>query len=58
MSRVYTVEFENVTITAANGDVDLFEIRPADDNPVRILGCFTRQSTELADAHEERRRSR
>ena len=58
MSRVYTVQFENVTITNANGVVDLFEIRPADDNPVRIIGCMIGQSTEIADAQEEQLRLR
>ncbi len=58
MSRVYTVEFENVTITAANGDVDLFELRPADDKPIKVIAMFLGQHTEIADAEEEQLRLR
>ncbi len=50
MGRVYSVNFENVAVTALQ---DLFEISPADDKPVRILGLFLSQSTELGDAAEE-----
>lgn len=35
MGRVYSVVFENVTVSAAQ---DFFEISPADDKPVRLLG--------------------
>lgn len=50
MGRVYTVQFENVAVTAAQ---DFFEISPADDKPVKLLGLFLSQSTELGDAAEE-----
>ena len=50
MGRVYSVNFENVAVAAAQ---DFFEISPADDHPVRILGLFLSQSTELGDAAEE-----
>lgn len=50
MGRVYSVNFENVAVSAAQ---DFFEISPADDKPVRLLGLFLSQSTELGDAAEE-----
>lgn len=50
MGRVYSVNFENVAVTAAQ---DFFEISPTDDKPVRLLGLFLSQSTETGDAAEE-----
>jgi hypothetical protein len=50
MGRVYSVNFENVAVTAAQ---DFFEISPADDHPVKLLGLFLSQSTEVGDAAEE-----
>lgn len=47
---MYTVEFENVAVTAAQ---DFFEISPGDDRPVRIAGLFLSQYSDLADAAEE-----
>lgn len=35
MPRIYTVTFENVAVSAAQ---DLFELSPADDKPLAILG--------------------
>lgn len=58
MSRVYTVEFENAVVAAADGDTDLFELRPADDKPIQIIAVFLGQTTELADAAEEQLRLR
>jgi hypothetical protein len=48
--RVYTVEFEGVSVTAA---VDLFEITPADDKPIEIVGIFVAQSSDVGDAAAE-----
>lgn len=48
--RVYTVEFEAVAVSA---QVDFFEITPADDKPVEILGIFLSQSSDVGDAAEE-----
>ncbi len=48
--RIYTVEFEAQAVTAA---VDLFELTPADDKPVEILGLFLGQSSDTGDAAEE-----
>lgn len=48
--QLYTVEFEAVAVTA---QVDFFEIRPADDKPVQVVGLFLSQSSDVADAAEE-----
>jgi hypothetical protein len=50
MGRVYAVTFEGTAVTA---QVDFFEVLPADDKPVRILGLFLSQSSDVADAAEE-----
>ncbi len=44
MSRVYSVQFNDVAVTVAQ---DLFELVPADDKPVRLLGAvITCKETE------------
>jgi hypothetical protein len=48
--RIYTVEFEGVAVTAA---VDFFELTPADDKPIEIMGIFLSQSSDLGDAASE-----
>lgn len=48
--RVYSVNFENVAATALQ---DLIEISPADDHPIKLLGLFLSQSSEIGDAQEE-----
>jgi hypothetical protein len=54
ITRVYTVIFENVAVgTAAQ---DLFEITPADDKPVALLGLTLDNvggTADAADAQEE-----
>ena len=50
MARVYSVSFEAVAVTAAQ---DLFEITPADDHPVVLLGMTIDQSSDVGDAAEE-----
>lgn len=50
MSRVYSVEFENVSVTAGQ---DLFYIAPADDKPCRLLACYLAQISDVGDAQEE-----
>ena len=45
--RIYTVVFENVSITAAQ---DLFELTPADDKPVRIVALNLSNVGGIADA--------
>ncbi len=49
-ARVYTVSFTAVAVTAA---VDLFEITPADDKPIEVLGMFVSQSSDVGDAASE-----
>lgn len=41
------------TVTNTGGDVDLWEINPADDKPVRIISIRLGQITEVQDAAEE-----
>lgn len=53
MRGCYTVRFAKTTVTAANGDYDLFEIDPADNEPVEIYGLFIGNKTELQEAQEE-----
>ena len=48
--RVYSVSFEGVATTAAT---DLFELSPADDKPIRLLGMTLGQSSDVGDAAEE-----
>lgn len=53
IGRVYTVTFENVSISAAQ---DLFEITPGDDKPVRLLGIVLSNvggTADAGDAQEE-----
>ncbi len=44
------MNFSGVSVTAAQ---DLFEILPAADHPVRLLGLFLSQSSEVGDSAEE-----
>jgi hypothetical protein len=53
MGHLYTVEFENVTVTAAGTDQDLFSILPATQKPVCLHAVFLSQSSEVGDAAEE-----
>ena len=48
--RVYTVSFTGVAVTA---QVDLFELTPADDKPIEILGMEVGQSSDFGDAQAE-----
>lgn len=48
--RVYSVTFQSFAATTA---ADFFEITPADDKPVALLGLFIGQSTEFGDAAAE-----
>lgn len=50
MPRIYTVEFEAVAVTA---QVDFFELNPATDKPIKLLGLLISQSTDVKDAEEE-----
>lgn len=48
--RTYSVIFNAVATTAA---VDLFELLPADDKPIEIIGIELGQTTEFGDAQDE-----
>ena len=50
MGRVYAISFEGTAVTVA---VDFFEVTPADDKPVRLLGLLLSQSSDVGDAAEE-----
>lgn len=50
MAQVYSVEFENIAYAESR---DFFELRPVADRPIKILGIFIGQSTELGDTGEE-----
>ena len=52
MGLLYTAEFD-VTVTAAGGDTTLWEIDPAADKPVKILGLSFNATSEVAEAQEE-----
>lgn len=48
--KVYTVVFEGVAVTATQ---DFFEVSPADDRPVEIIGLFLSQYSDTGDAADE-----
>lgn len=52
IGRVYTVQFDNVSVSAIQ---DLFELIPADDKPIEIVGLFISQTgnSDVGDAAEE-----
>jgi hypothetical protein len=50
MGRIYTVQFENVAVTAAQ---DFFEIAPASNTPVALHALLLTQSSDVGDAEEE-----
>jgi len=50
MSRVYTVSFTGVAVTAQQ---DLFEVVAGSTKSCRLLAIYLSQSTEVADAQEE-----
>lgn len=50
MARTYTIPFTAVSVSAAQ---DLWEITPADDKPVKILGLVIGQYSDVGDANAE-----
>jgi hypothetical protein len=50
---VYSVEFTNKAATAAMADFDFFEIDPAAEKPIEIVGLFLGQETQEGDANED-----
>lgn len=53
MPRMYTVPIAATTVAAASGDVDWWEITPADDKPIEIVGLAVQVTSELGDAADE-----
>ncbi len=53
MPRKYTLEFENITLAAASGDIDIFSLDPATDKPIAVTGMVLKTTSELAEAQEE-----
>lgn len=49
-NRIYTVSFLAVAVTV---QVDLFELTPADDKPIEVIGVFIGQSSDFGDAAAE-----
>lgn len=58
LGRMYTIEFENITIATASGDQDLFYVAPADDKPVVIHAITLDQLSDVGDAASEMLRYR
>lgn len=50
---VYTIEFTNKAATAAMADFDFFEVDPAADKKIEIVGLFLGQETAESDANED-----
>ena len=50
MGRRYAVQFEGTTVSAA---VDFFEVFPAANKPIRVLGLMLSQSSDTGDSQEE-----
>jgi hypothetical protein len=49
-NRIYTVSFLATAVTA---QVDLFELTPADDKPIEVMGLFIGQSSDAGDTQAE-----
>lgn len=53
MGRIYRVPFVAATVAAASGNVDLWELMPADDKPIHLVGFRLGQISEVGDTPEE-----
>jgi hypothetical protein len=53
MPRIYTVPFVSQTLANSSGDIDLWELTPADDKPIEIVGIVIAVTSELGDAADE-----
>lgn len=53
MRGTYTVPFQSSSFTTANGDYDFWELTPADDRPIQVLGIIIGVKTEVGDTQEE-----
>lgn len=52
MGLGYTVSYTG-TLTTSGDNADLFELLPADDHPIRLVGLLLSQISEVGDAAEE-----
>jgi hypothetical protein len=50
---MYSVSFTSQTLAAASTDIDLWELTPADDKPIEIVGLVLAITSELGDAADE-----
>lgn len=50
---IYTVSFAPTSFTNANGDYDICELTPADDQPIEVIGWVIAVVSEIGDAQEE-----
>lgn len=50
LGRVYTVSFERIAVEAQQ---DVFQLVPADDKPIEVVGLFLGQSSDFGDAQAE-----
>lgn len=50
MGRYYTVEFDNVSVSAIQ---DLFAVVPAAQKPIELVGLCLAQSSDVGDSEEE-----
>jgi hypothetical protein len=53
MRGPYTVTFREQSFTTANADYDFFELTPADDRPIVLIGLLLAVKSEVGDAQEE-----
>lgn len=53
LGRLYSVSFDNVSYTTANGDHDYFSVAPATNKAVAIEAIYVYTTTEVGDAQEE-----
>ena len=53
MGRMYVCEFADVSVTAADGNVDFWELKPATNKPIRIHAGYVGQTTLDQDANEQ-----
>ena len=50
---VYTVSFDQQTLTTALGDYDFFELDAGAEKPIELLALFIGNKSEVGDAQEE-----
>jgi hypothetical protein len=50
---IYTVVFDQVSFTAANGDYDFFDLIPVSNKPIEIVAVKINNLTRIGDAQED-----